>query len=138
MITYINHLRVTNLLSSPCYSDECTSVFQPSSALSSNEDLSNVHATEHLVDVSTYFLETEDPQFPVESCFRLYPPHYKVAFAFSTFSILPLQKHALRFCLPYIAYGGEAVFPRFAYLTITDTVGEVCTPVIQQFRAGTL
>jgi hypothetical protein len=37
-----------------------------------SKDLSDSLATEHLVEVSTYFLETEDFQFPVKPCFRLY------------------------------------------------------------------
>jgi hypothetical protein len=50
----------------------------------------------HRLDVSTLFAGTDVPGFNDEPCFMLYPSDFPTAFAFSNFSILPLQQHALR------------------------------------------
>jgi hypothetical protein len=62
-----------------------------------SEDSPYVLVTKHLSDVGTYFAGLEKPRFSVEPYFMLYPLHYKAAFAFSEFLLLPLQQHASRF-----------------------------------------
>jgi hypothetical protein len=44
----------------------------------------------------------------------------------------------LTVCLPCVAHGEETAFPRSAYITMMSTVDETWTPVILQFRTGTL
>lgn len=74
------------------------------------EDSPDSLTMKHLLDVCTYFSHSEVLGFSVESCFIPYPPHYKAAFAFSNFSLLPPQRHASRFACHALHMAGGQLF----------------------------
>ena len=99
------------------------------------EDSPDSLTMKHLLDVCTYFSHSEVLGFSVESCLIPYPPHYKAAFAFSNFSLLP--PNSMPHGLPALRCAGrEDSFSTFRIIDPMNNLGEPSTPAVHQFRAG--
>ncbi|CCK81260.1 uncharacterized protein TOL2_C31030 [Desulfobacula toluolica Tol2] len=64
-----------------------------------------------------------------------YPPHYRMAFAFSYILLPHPQQCALRFHLPDTS-GEDTRFPRSTLLPIMDDLDLFSTPAAQHLRMG--
>jgi hypothetical protein len=65
-----------------------------------------------------YFKKIVDLPFSTDSCFIIYPSHYKMAFAFSEILIATTPTGCLTVTLPPRGSGEGIAFPRSTYVTI--------------------
>ena len=84
--------------------------------------------------------DTRRPSAPFRArqILNLYPPHYRMVFAFSDISIQHLQQYALRFTCPSTSSGRRYEVPTFHIIDPMSDLGVPWTPAVLQFRASTL